>query len=175
MLSILSVVPAWVGIVILVAAIVVHWQLKEQKKAEAKAEAKNNLDALYSRYASELTQDPKQDQVILEAKIANIHANEPDMSESFADVFDRYIILWEQHFKEPMPSYISYAILRDFEYIQQFLGMKNTLAVATARALIDRFDDFDRWLEITGTPITDEEIETAERALEADYQKDLKG
>lgn len=164
--------PAWVGIAIVIAAFVINWQLKVHKKAEVKADADEALDVLYKRYAPELIRDYATDQKYLEQKITALHdADGPDLATGFADIFDGYIAKWEKDYGEVLPQYITYAIVRDFEYIKKFMGMEDKRAVATSRALIDRFENFDHWLEVTGTPITDEEIDAADAILRAN-QKD---
>jgi len=169
-LAAFGLIPAWPGIVIGVVAFVFSWQIKSEQKAEAKqrvVEANEALDALYRRYAPVLTRDYATDQKTLEKKIIEVRESNPDFANSLADVLDAYITRWEKDYGEPMPHYIMFAILRDFEYIQNFMAMNNSESIATARALIDRFDHFDRWLEITGSPITDEEIEAAHVTLRA--------
>lgn len=134
-------------------------------------ETNEELDALCRRYAPILTRDYATDQKTLEEKIVGVREANPEFANILADVLDSYIARWEKDYGEPMPHYIMYAILHDFEYIQKFMAMKNTEFIATARALLDRFDHFERWLEITGTPIKDDEIEVAHEIMQANAEK----
>ncbi|QWD71583.1 hypothetical protein [Polynucleobacter sp. UB-Raua-W9] len=171
LLAFFGFVPSWVGVVIVISAFVLNWQLKAHKKAEVEAGAQDALALLYKRYAPVLTGDNAIDQKYLEEKITALHEAEgPDLAVGFADIFDGYIAKWDKDYGQPLPHYITYAIVRDFEYIKKFMGSEDQRAVATSRALIDRFEDFDHWLQVTGTPITAEEVDVAEEILRANQK-----
>lgn len=162
-LSAFDVVPFWVAVVIGVAAFVLNWQSNIEKR-KAREEIDNTL---YARYAPDLTKDFVLDSNNILDRIDALKAKDPDLTKVLGQVMAAFDVQWKAKYKEPLPQYIHHALLRDFEFINKFDEMKTPHAIATSRAMIDRMENFDRWLEVTGTKITDEEIEEAERQMRA--------
>ncbi|QWD71581.1 hypothetical protein [Polynucleobacter sp. UB-Raua-W9] len=160
-LSFFGAVPTWVPVVIGVGAFVLNWQSNIQNRKAREAID----DDLYARYAPDLKRDFVQDGANILDRIDALKAKDPEMMKVMASVMAAFQVQWQAKYKEPLPQYMHHALLRDFEYINKFDQMDTQIARATSYALMKRLEDFDLWLKVTGTKITDEEVEASEREL----------
>jgi len=162
-LSLFHAVPSWVAVVIGVGAFVLNWQSNIQSRKPREV-----IDVeMYARYAPDLKKDFVQDGANILDRIRELGEKDPELTKTMANIWPAYELQWKERYKEEMPQYMHHAFLRDFEYINKFDQMDTQIARATSYALIKRLEDFDLWLKVTGTKITDEEIEAAERELRA--------
>jgi hypothetical protein len=154
-------VPQWVPIAVLVAAFILHLQCNV-KRAALEKEAESQL---YDRYASDIQ---KRDFVTLGAsileRIDKLKAANPAMSGAFGE---RLTDL-NAYFGETAPMPIVHALLRDFEFAAEYLKIAHPDAIEKSKVLVDRTADIGRWLDLTGTPPTREEMDEASRELSRD-------
>lgn len=157
-LAIFAPIPVWLPITFLVAAFVLHWQRNIKKSAEAKETEKR----LYDRYAPDLpTRDLVEVQAGILERIDKLKAADLGLSAAFGERMRSL----QEYLGGTLPVPLTHALLRDHEFICKYskIGVEKSIAEAieTARALLDRMDNWERWLTITGTKPTHEELDQA--------------
>jgi hypothetical protein len=60
---------------------------------------------------------------------------------------------------------VVHAMLRDFEFAVEYLNVAHPDAIEKSRVLVDRTGDIRRWLDLTGIPPTQEEMDEASREM----------
>jgi hypothetical protein len=157
--SFFNYIPSWVPIALLVASFILHWQCNLKKTALRK-EAENQL---YDRYASDLqTRDFVTVSANILGRIDKLKAANPTMSRAFAE---RLNDLKAYFGDRTVPLPIMHALLRDFEFAVEYSNIRHPDAIEKSKVLIDRTAEIERWLELTGTAPTQEEMDAASREM----------
>ncbi len=147
--------PIWVPIACLVSAFILH----NLKRTTIKEEAQ---DQLYDRYAPDLkTRDDPAVWLNILDRIKKLKAADPAMAGAFGERLQEL----NAHFGRNTPTPIMHALLRDFEFAAKYLKIAHPDAIERGRVLIDRIADINLWLQLTGTPPTQEEMDTASRQM----------
>jgi hypothetical protein len=146
--------PTWVPITVGVAAFILHWQCNIKRDALEK-EAQNQL---YARYAPDLeTRDFVKVTASILERIDKLKAKNPAMS----GVFSLRLQELNEHLGKTTPTPIMHALLRDFEFAAEYFSIAHPDAIEKAKVLVDRTTDLKRWLDLTGTAPTQEEMDEA--------------
>lgn len=162
--ALFSIVPVWLPITVIIISFVLHGQFN----IKSRDESKQYQNALYERYAPELKRDFVVDSADILRRIDSFSESYPNCTAAFRNRLNALQEFYRNRKNEPLPSSLTHALLCDFEFIGKYSNIEHPESIATARAMLNRTDNIEQWLNVTRTEITQDEMDAAVESMQND-------